>query len=99
MTTIVETIREAMTRPCSPERAIGCCRVYVSIVDATQARGVAHAAKVLNMRWQKRSHYGDSNALYIGYDNCDGQALARGAAVVEALKAAGINCHRNEHGD
>ena len=97
--TITATLAAAKHQAISPERAIGCCRVYVSIADKAQAKEVAKAAKALGMIWQGRSHYGTSNALYIGYDNCDGNALARGTAVVNALKSAGINCYRDEQGD
>lgn len=81
-----------------PERGIGCGRIYVS-VDKEHARGIAKAAKALGKIFQKRSHYGTSNALYIGYDNCDGRALAQGTTVVNVLKSHGIGCYRDECGD
>ena len=80
------------------EAAIGCGRIYVS-VGGEHAKGIARAAKALGKRFQKVSHYGASNALYIGYDNCDGKALAKGTAVVNVLKDHGISCYRDECGD
>lgn len=92
-------LASAMSKPIVRERGIGCGRIYVSISDKAHAKGIAKAAKKLNLIWQKKSHYGTSNALYIGYDNCDGMALARGTAVVETLRAAGIQCYRDEQAD
>lgn len=92
-------LAEAFAKSALPERAIGCCRVYVSITDDAAAKEIAKAAKKLGRLYQKRSHYGARNALYIGYDNCDGFSLARATAVVETFKAAGIACYRDENGD
>jgi len=80
------------------ERGIGCGRIYVS-VTSEHAKGIAKAAKVLGKIYQKHSYYGTSNALYVGYDNCDGRALAQGTAVVKVLKAHDISCYRDECGD
>lgn len=91
-------LAEAFATPAPKERGCGCCRVYVS-VDSAHARGIAKAAKSLGKIFQKKSYYGASNALYIGYDNSDGIALARGSAVVEVLKAYGISCYRDECAD
>lgn len=96
---LTQILTEAFAKPISAERAIGCGRIYVAISDKEAAKNVAKAAKKIGKIFDKRSHYGTSNALYIGYDNCDGIALARGTAVVAALKAAGISCYRDEHGD
>lgn len=85
-------------RTASPERGIGCGRVYVC-VDKAHASGIKKAAKDAGLIFEGRSHYGASNALYIGYDNCDGRALAKGTAMVAALNAKGIGCYRDEQGD
>jgi hypothetical protein len=92
------TLAAAFLAPVTPERGIGCGRIYVS-VGGEHAKEVAKAAKALGKKFQKRSHYGTANALYVGYDNCDGEALARGSAIVAALKAAGVDAFRDEHGD
>lgn len=81
------------------ERGIGCGRIYVIIVDKAQARGIAKAAKALGKIFQRKGYYGITNALYVGYDNCDGRALAHGTAIVTCLQAHGIACYRDEHGD
>lgn len=82
-----------------PERAIGCCRVYVVLMDKEHAKGMAAAAKRLGRIFQTKAHYNLTNALYIGYDNCSGHELAKATEVVRALKAAGIKCYREEMGD
>lgn len=92
-------LSDALSKPVANERPLGCCRVYVSISDAEHAKGIAKAAKKLNLDFQKKSYYGSRNALYIGYDNMDGNVLAKASAVVAALKVAGVPCYRDEHGD
>lgn len=92
-------LSDAFSKPVAAERGIGCGRIYVAITDDAAAKEIAKAAKRLGKIFDKRSHYGTRNALYIGYDNCDGMALARGTAIVSALKAAGVSCYRDEHGD
>ena len=96
---VTSILANAFQKPVAAERPLGCCRVYVSVSDPAAAKKVAAAAKKLGKIWQKKSHYGAPNALYVGYDNMDGMALARGTAVVEALNAAGISCYRDEQGD
>lgn len=90
----VAILRDALGSPVTPERPLGCGRIYVS-VDKAHAKGIRAAAAKLGKLFQTRSHYGTANALYVGYDNCDGQALARGTAIVAKLKAAGIECYRD----
>ena len=82
----------------TPERPLGCGRIYVS-VDKEHAKGIGKAAKALGRIFQTRGYYGTRNVLYIGYDNCDGRALAQGTAVVSVLEACGVGCYRDEHGD
>jgi hypothetical protein len=96
---IAALLKSAFEQPVSPERPIGCGRVYVSITDDAFAKKVKAAAKKLGKDFQPKSYYGTKNALYIGYDNMDGRALARGTAVVAALNSAGIPCYRDEQGD
>lgn len=98
--TLAEAIEFSMKVAVSiPERPIGCCRVYVVITDPDAAKAMPKIAKKGNYIFQKKAHYGMRNALYIGYDNCDGRSLARGTVVVNALKHIGIDCYREEHGD
>jgi hypothetical protein len=98
MTDLLETLKSAFEKPVTPERPQGCCRVYVSVAD-TAARKVASVAAKLGKDFQAKSYYGTRNTIYVGYDNMDGRALARGTAVVSALEAAGISAYRDEQGD
>ena len=81
------------------ERGLGCGRIYVSIVEKEDARGIAKAAKSLGHLFQKRGYAGATNVLYVGYDNCDGEALGQGTAIVKSLQEAGVRCYRDEYGD
>jgi phosphomannomutase len=92
-------LREAFGAPVVREQGIGACRVYVSLTDKEHATGIAKAAKALGKIFQRKAHYGLTNALYIGYDNFSGSELSRGATVVKVLQAAGIECYRTEEGD
>lgn len=89
----------AMSKPVSPERPIGCCRVYVAGFDKSLARKVAAAAKKAGLSYQAKTYYGARNAIYVAYDNMDGIGLARASAIVDAFKSAGINCYRDEGAD
>lgn len=93
----VSILKTALAAPFTAEPS--CCgRVYVS-VDKEHARGIKAAAKKLGRTFQTSGHYGTRNVLYVGYDNADGKALGQGTAIVASLKAAGIGCYRDEHGD
>lgn len=95
---ILKAARAAMqTAP--RERASGCGRVYVSIVEKEHAKGIADAAKTMNWIFHKKGHAGMSNVLYIGYDNSTGVELGQGTAVAQVIKNAGISCYRDEQGD
>ena len=92
-------LTEAFSAPVVRERGIGCGRIYVCVTDKEQAKEVGKAAKALGKIFQKKAHYGLTNALYIGYDNSTGTELSRGTTVVNVLQAAGIKCYRTEEGD
>lgn len=96
---VQKILADALAKPVVAEAPQGACRVYVSILDAEQAKLVSKAAKRIGKDFQKKSYYGDRNVIYIGYDNFNGMDLARGSAVVAALKGAGIDCVRCENAD
>lgn len=99
MTDYVAILKEGFFAPVAAERSSGCGRVYVAITDPIHFKGIKAAAKYLGKIYQTKTHYGDRNAIYVGYDNATGVELARGTKLVEALKVAGIGAYRNEHGD
>ncbi len=100
-----EKIREAILsgRACPPpERPNGCCRVYVYVDtdDAAQARAVskvmAEAAQGLATPWLKKPYGVGCDALYVGYDNASGLALAMGRKICNALREIGVRAYREE---
>lgn len=81
---------------------MGCCRVYVEIFagkDRALINDIAAACKEVGQIFQRKAHYGMSNAVYVGYDNHDGHALARGTLIADALRSLGIDAYRSDHGD
>jgi hypothetical protein len=59
----VAILSEAMTKPVTPERPLGCGRIYVAISDAGHAKGIQKAAKKLGVTFDRKSHYGTRNAI------------------------------------
>lgn len=106
-------LTEAFALPAKDIRPSCCGRVYVCIstpgglfptpeqesIGKAHQQGIKAAAKKIGKIFQTKSHYGDRNALYVGYDNASGIELAKGEAIVAHLKSYGIACYRNEHGD
>lgn len=109
----VKILSDAFALPATGERPSGCGRVYVCIstpggifptpeqesIGKAHQEGIKKAAKKLGKIFQAKSHYGDRNALYVGYDNASGYELGKGTAIVNYLMHHGITCYRNEHGD
>lgn len=89
---VFEAVKKAFAAPFTPARASGCGRVYVT-VPKEHAKAVAEAANKLGIIFQRNAHYGLRNALYVGYDNADGRALAKGEKVAEVLTEAGIKAY------
>ncbi|MCS7316836.1 MAG: hypothetical protein NZZ41_00740 [Candidatus Dojkabacteria bacterium] len=98
---IFEKILDQWKNSYSPVgRVIGCCRVYVSVnVPKDQVRLLSKACKKHNLIFQKKSYYKDINAIYIGYDNCDGIALGRAEHLVQLFRDNNIAAVMNAHGD
>ncbi len=82
----------------APERISGCGRVYV-VPAKEHKKGIKAAAKKLGVMYLDSAYGTDKGVIYVGYDNADGRALARGTAIVASLKAVGISCYRDEVGD
>ena len=93
----VKILRNALAQPYSTARATGCGRVYVAI-SKPHRRGIKAAAQKLGIRYLG-SESQCPNALYVGYDNATGIELGKGAAIADALKAAGVECYRDEFDD
>lgn len=74
----------------------GCGRVYVMLVGTAHRAGISKASKASSIRYFGAGKGRYSFSLYVGYDNADGRALARGAAIARVLKDRGIDCYRDE---
>jgi|SRR5579859_2646184 len=75
-----------------PARGFGCGRAYVCLgkLDPKTASAVAAACKKLGKIFQRKAYYGLRNAIYVGYDNADGKALAQSEAIAASLTTAGL---------
>lgn len=99
---VLEALTAAWSAPYTKKTGAfgGCGRVYVSVSGEREfVNAFAAAAKKLGLIFQRKAHYGLRNALYVGYDNADGNALAKGEAVAEALKARGFSAYSEAFGD
>lgn len=94
----IGALERAMKATPAPVRASGCGRVYI-VPEKAHKKGLKAACVKLGMRWLADAYGSAKGVIYVGYDNADGRALARGAAMVEVLKAAGIDCYRDEVDD
>lgn len=63
------------------------------------AKHVSEAATELGMRLQAKSYGVGDNALYIGYDNCDGKAWSQAVQVAKNLEELGIGAYEDGQGD
>lgn len=109
--TLAAVLAEVKTSTVTPVRASGCGRVYVCLsgfdmtsmtsrkVDAKIVKAVAEAAKKVGMIFQRKAHYGMTNALYVGYDNATGRELAKGELLARRLTEAGVPAYCDAHGD
>ena len=92
---ITEALRTAWLAPVVPKAGPtgGCGRAYVCVSRAIGRAGVnavAAACKKLGIMFLRKAYGTGGNAIYCGYDNADGRALAKSEAVAAALSAAGI---------
>lgn len=84
----------------SPGRGYGCGRAYVSIdADKATINAIAAACSRLGLIFQRKAHYGLRNAIYIGYDNADGRAIAKSQAFAAELNKRGIKAYDSAESD
>lgn len=94
------TIAKSLTPPAKTGAFGGCGRVYVSVSgERATINAVSAACKKLGLVFDRRSYYGTRNAIYIGYDNADGRALAKGEAFAAKLSELGLPAYCDAHGD
>lgn len=100
MTQVLDALRAAQAAPSSPVRASGCGRAYVCVSgDKATIKAVAAACKTLGLIFQRVGYGVGSNAIYIGYDNCDGRALGRSEVFAKVLNDHGISAYPDAASD
>lgn len=75
--------------------ATACARCYVILPSLTrkQVDAVKAWAARESVRFQTRSHYGFSNALYLGYDNATGIEAGKAERFAARLKELGVGAY------
>jgi len=101
LTEVTSALSAAMAAPFTPARASGCGRAYVCISSSDRAlvNAVKTACKNLGLIFTPNGYGVGRNAIYIGYDNADGRALARSKAVSDVLNAHGIPAYDDAASD
>jgi len=91
----------AHQEPYQPQRASGCGRAYVVLTGIAKGKGrkatlklYEDACKSLGLLFLKEAYgVGKIPCIYIGYDNCDGKALAKSVVFAAKLREQGIPCY------
>lgn len=100
---VLETVKAANATTVTPARITGGCgRAYVVLSVTTPkavVTAVAQACKTLGLQFLKRAYGVGSNAIYIGYDNADGRALAKSEAFARVLTERGIEAYADGASD
>jgi len=92
---VVAAVRAALAAPVGPSGpSCDCGRAYVCVsADKATVNAVAAACRTLNVLFVRKNYGAGNNAIYCGYDNADGRALAKAEAVAMSLNAAGLRCY------
>jgi hypothetical protein len=99
---IADALRAAMAAPFAPKTGPtgGCGRAYVCVLGSKEdVKLFAAACKNQGYTFLRKAYGTGGNALYIGYDNADGIALARSEAVAAELSKRGLRCYADAVGD
>jgi hypothetical protein len=99
-TQITDALNAAMSAPFTAQRASGCGRAYVCVSGTRQEiTAFAAACKARGLTFLKKAYGTSGNALYVGYDNCDGIALARAAVIAAELSKQGLRAYSDAVSD
>jgi hypothetical protein len=94
-----EALKAANEAPFTPARVTGGCgRAYV-MISKEHRRGISAASKKLGLRYLTEAYGVGKGALYIGYDNADGRALAKSEVMAKVLNSYGISCYEDGASD
>lgn len=92
-TQVLTALKAASEAPytITPGPTGGCGRAYVCVsADKKTTNQVAAACKALGLTFLRKAYGTAGNAIYLGYDNADGRALARSKAFAAVLTQHGI---------
>jgi hypothetical protein len=92
---VLEAVKAAAQAPVGPAKpAGGCGRAYVCVSgERPIINAVSAACKKLGLLFLRKAYGAGSNAIYCGYDNCDGRALAKAEAVAAKLNEKGLRAY------
>ncbi len=97
---VLAALKAAQAAPFTPERPTGCGRAYVIVRgDRATINTVAAGCKTLGLMFLRKAYGTSGNAIYIGYDNADGRALAKAKAFAATLKVHGVDAYDDAVGD
>jgi hypothetical protein len=99
-TQIADALRTAMAAPYTPQRSSGCGRAYVCVSGTREEiKAFAEACKAQGLMFLKKAYGTSGNALYVGYDNADGKALARAEVIATELTKHGLRAYSDAVAD
>jgi hypothetical protein len=101
-TEIADALRAAMALPSTPKTGPtgGCGRAYVCVSgERAEINAFAAACKDQGHMFLRKAYGTSGNALYVGYDNADGAALARSEVIAAELNRRGLRCYADAVGD
>lgn len=76
----------------SSDRGFGCGRAYVCLtkVPTKVLNAYKQGAERAGLRYIGKAYGAGDRAIYVGYDNSDGRALAQAKAIAEKIQALGL---------
>jgi hypothetical protein len=78
----------------------GCGRAYVCVSgDRATVNAFAAACRELGLMFLRKAYGTSGNALYVGYDNADGRALAKSHVVADELNKRGVKAYSDAVAD
>lgn len=100
-TDILNAINQGLTAPSTGPRC-GCGRAYVCLskkADRATLNLFKGAAEAAGLRYLSKAYGVGDRAVYVGYDNADGRALAQAEAIAKNLRALGLDVYDDAMSD
>jgi hypothetical protein len=100
-TEIADALRAAMALPFTAKGP--CCgsgRAYVCVSgERAEINAFAAACRAQGHMFLRKAYGTGGNALYVGYDNADGRALARSEVIAAELNRRGLRAYADAVAD